>query len=191
MQASQSGTAQSSIESPEGKEVTSPRVLATGGRTTRRRTAAKEPVTLQPTTRTRRSSRKNISTDADVAAVPYTAETPAVVQTAKKAPLTSVCRKMESQFKECEEEEKKDALVTPAPSGVSTRRRRGVKEESVVKKEYSTRRSVRLAKKIVEVPVPDEVENETSGKDLNMSLKESMDDVDEVSGTSGVRDLLF
>ncbi|KAL3837974.1 hypothetical protein ACJIZ3_022565 [Penstemon smallii] len=185
---SQSETAQSSIESPEKMEVTSPIVPPTGGRTTRRRNVTKEePETLQPTTRTRRTTRKTQTKDTNESKADAT-ETPAVVQTTRRrAPVSSVCRKMESQLKECAEE--KDVLVTPAPSGATSRRRRGVKEESVVQRVYSTRRSVRLAQK--DEQMLDKVENETSDfvkkdlftKDGGENVK--LDDLDETSGITG------
>ncbi|KAI3457880.1 hypothetical protein Pfo_014543 [Paulownia fortunei] len=196
LQPCESETAQSSIESPVRSEVTSPYVPPTGGRSTRRRNLAKEePETVKPLTRTQRTTRKTMVKYADESQTDAI-ETPAVVAQTnrKKGPIVSACRKMDSQLKECVEEEKKDALTTPAPLGVTSRRRRVVKEESTVKRVYSTRRSVRLAEKNVELLNEG---NETcgllkkdlftnDGQNMKMNLKESSDDLDEISGITGV-----
>ncbi|KAK4403739.1 hypothetical protein Sango_0742500 [Sesamum angolense] len=197
MQLSQSETAQSSTESPVRCEVTSPYVPPTGGRSTRRRNVAKEePETVKPMTRTRRTACKTLVKDADESQADVT-ETPALVAQTnrKKSQMASACRKMDSQLMECVEEEKKDVLMTPAPMGVTSRRRR-VKEESAVQKVYSTRRSVRLAEKNVEKL--NVAENEGSelfkkelltkdaGVDEDMNLKEALNDSDEVSGITGI-----
>ncbi|XP_020551453.1 uncharacterized protein LOC105168625 isoform X2 [Sesamum indicum] len=108
--------------------------------------------------------------------------------------MASACRKMDSQLMECVEEEKKDVSMTPAPMGVTSRRRR-VKEESAVQKVYSTRRSVRLAEKNVEkLNVAEneryelfkkELLTKDAGEDEDMTLKEGPNDSDEVSGITG------
>ncbi|PIN03637.1 hypothetical protein CDL12_23837 [Handroanthus impetiginosus] len=196
LQPCQSETAQSSIESSARSEVTSPYVPPTGGRSTRRRNVLKEePETAKPTTRSRRMTRMTVVKDPDASQVDAT-ETPAAMArtTRKKASMASACRKMDSQLKECVEEEKKDATMTPAPLGV-TSRRRAVKEESAFKRVYSTRRSVRLAEK--SAGLLKEVENENPGplkKDLfaqdhenvEMNLTGNSDDLDGVSGITGV-----
>ncbi|KAK4436151.1 hypothetical protein Salat_0778800 [Sesamum alatum] len=197
MQPSQSESAQSSTESPVRCEVTSPYVPPTGGRSTRRRNVAKEePETVKPMTRTRRTACKTLVKDADESQADVT-ETPALVAQTnrKKSQMASACRKMDSQLMECVEEEKKDVLMTPAPTGVTSRRRR-VKEESAVPKVYSTRRSVRLAVKNVEKL--NVAENEGSelfkkelltkdaGENEDVNLKEALNDSDEVSGITGI-----
>ncbi|KAL0403304.1 UNVERIFIED_CONTAM: hypothetical protein Sradi_1971200 [Sesamum radiatum] len=197
MQLSQSETAQSSTESPVKCEVTSPYVPPTGGRSTRRRNVAKEePETVKPMTRTRRTACKTLVKDADESQADVT-ETPALVAhtNRKKSQMASACRKMDSQLMECVEEEKRDVSMTPAPMGVTSRRRR-VKEESAVQKVYSTRRSVRLAKKNVEKLNMAENEGselfkkelltEDAGEDEDMNLKEALNDSDEVSGITGI-----
>ncbi|KAL0382512.1 UNVERIFIED_CONTAM: hypothetical protein Scaly_0538500 [Sesamum calycinum] len=190
MQLSQSETAQSSTESPVRCEVTSPYVPPTGGRSTRRRNVAKEePETVKPMTRTRRTPCKTLVKDADESQAHIT-ETPALVAQTnrKKSQMASACRKMDSQLMECVEEEKKDVLITPAPMGVTSRRRR-VKEESAVQKVYSTRRSVRLAEKNVEkLNVAENEGSELFKKELltkdagveeDMNLKQALNDSDE------------
>ncbi|KAK4433198.1 hypothetical protein Salat_1082000 [Sesamum alatum] len=184
LQSCQSETAESSIESPVRSEVTSPYVPPTGGRSTRRRNVVKEePETAKPMTRTRRTAQKTLVKDADESQADR-----------KKGPMASACRKMDSQLKECIREEKKDALMTPSQLGVTSRRRR-VKEETAVNIAYSTRRSVRLAKKNVELL--DGEDNENSGlfkkdlfnKDGNnvaKNLKESSADSDEISEITGL-----
>ncbi|CAA0817135.1 Unknown protein [Striga hermonthica] len=177
MQTSQSGTAQSSMESLEMAEVTSPLVPPTAARSTRRTNIAKEaPQSVNPTTRTRRTTRKTQFKDADVT------ETLAMsAQTKKKGPMTSACRKMDSQFMECVDDDKKGMLVTPA----ATSRRKRV-DESTVKSIYSTRRSSRLAEK--RNVMLNEVENEESQiskKKLvaqEKNLKYGVEDFAELSG---------
>ncbi|KAL0321669.1 UNVERIFIED_CONTAM: hypothetical protein Scaly_2463300 [Sesamum calycinum] len=192
LQSCQSETAESSIESPVRSEVTSPYVPPTGGRSTRRRNVVKEePETAKPMTRTRRTTQKTLVRDADESHTDAV-ETPAVVgQTnRKKGPMASACRKMDSEFKECIREEKKDASMTPSQFGVTTRRRRGVKEESAVNVVYSTRRSVRLAKKNMELLNEEDNENSglfkkdlfnKDGETLATYSRESSADLDEIS----------
>ncbi|KAL2228099.1 UNVERIFIED_CONTAM: hypothetical protein Sindi_1789600 [Sesamum indicum] len=139
MQLSQSETAQSSTESPVRCEVTSPYVPPTGGRSTRRRNVAKEePESVKPMTRTRRTACKTLVKDADESQADVT-ETPTLVAQTnrKKSQMASACRKMDSQLMECVEEEKKDVSMTPAPMGVTSRRRR-VNKESAVQKVYTS-----------------------------------------------------
>ncbi|KAG8381652.1 hypothetical protein BUALT_Bualt06G0143800 [Buddleja alternifolia] len=187
LEQSQSETAQSSIESPVRSEAASLYVPPTGGRSTRQRNVAKEePETANPMTRTRRTTRKTVAKDADELQA-SAVQTPAVVgQTNRnKSLMASACLKMDSQLKECVEEEKKDALMTPAHFGVTSRRRRGVKEETAVTRVYSTRRSTRLAEKT-------EVENGQSGlfktdlltkdgENMKMNLKDDLDEILEIS----------
>ncbi|KAK6118487.1 hypothetical protein DH2020_047754 [Rehmannia glutinosa] len=198
MQPSQSGTAQSSTESMDMSEVTSPFVPPTAGRSTRRTNVAKQEIeSVNPMTRTRRTTRKTQVKDAEDSKADAI-ETPALMAQAnrKKGQMASACRKMDSQLKECAEEDKKDVLMTPATMGVTSRRRRA--EESAVKKvysTYSTRRSVRLAEKNVEMM--NEVENEESqlfkkelltkdGENEEMNLKNGLEDVNELSGITDV-----
>ncbi|KAL8551229.1 hypothetical protein ACS0TY_000350 [Phlomoides rotata] len=163
-QSCQSETAQSSIESPLKNEVTSPYVPPTGGRSTRRRNVVKE----EPET------------------AKQSARAPRTARKAQQA--TSACKKMDVQ------EEKSGVSVTPAPSAVTTRRRRGVKEESTVNHAYSTRRSTRLAGKNVQSS------NEVGNENLDNTKKELFtndcqesktisyegpSDLDEVSGVTG------
>ncbi|KAL0304545.1 UNVERIFIED_CONTAM: hypothetical protein Sradi_6322600 [Sesamum radiatum] len=197
LQSCQSETAESSIESPVRSEVTSPYVPPTGGRSTRRRNVVKEePETAKPMTRTRRTTQKTLVRDADRSHADAV-ETPAVVvQTGrKKGPMTSACRKMDSEFKECIHEEKKDASMTPSQLGVTTRKRRGVKEGSAVNVVYSTRRSVRLAKKNMELLNEEDIENSglfkkdlfnKDGQNLAINLKESSANLDEISEITGL-----
>lgn len=189
MQPSQSETAQSSIESLEGSEVTSPYVPPTAGRSTRRRNVLKEEFeAVTSVTTTRRTTRKTAAKVSHESQVD-TMETPALVsQTSRrKGQMASACRKMDSQLKECaEEEEKKGVSMTPAPLGVTSRRRRV--EVGTVQKVYSTRRSVRLAEKNVEMLTDEESElfnNELltkDGENQEVNLKEA----NELSGITGV-----
>ncbi|XP_073032993.1 uncharacterized protein [Primulina eburnea] len=199
-QPKESESAQSSIESPAKLEVTSPYVPPTGGRTTRRRTIAKEePQTLQPMTRTRGTARKTQAKNKEESRADAT-ETPTVVAqpSRRRVPVASACRKMESQFKECaEEDEKKGVPLTPVALEV-TGRRRGLKKESEVRRVYSTRRSARLAEKNVEIS--SEVKNEKpeilrsdlfmkeegEGYNMEMNVKEVSDGVHEVSEITGI-----
>lgn len=142
MQSSQSESAQSAVELLDSSEVTSPYVPPTAARSTRRRNALKdeaEDVTSIMTT-TRRTTRRTAAKASNVAAI----ETPVVMAQAsrRKVQIASACLKMDSQLKECVEEEEKKDLMTPAAVGVTSRRRRA---EETEKKVYSTRRSVRLA----------------------------------------------
>lgn len=191
MQPSQSETAQSSIDSLEGLEITSPYVPPTGGRSTRRRNVLKEELeAVTSVTTTRRTTRKTavkVSHESQV----DTLETPALVsQTSRrKGQMASACRKMDSQLKECiEEEEKKDVSMTPAPLGV-TSRRRGV-AEGTVQKVYSTRRSVRLAEKNVDV-LNDEKSGESELFNNELPTKDSehqevnLKEGNELSGVTG------
>ncbi|KAI3471298.1 hypothetical protein Pfo_027961 [Paulownia fortunei] len=194
MQPSRSGTAQSSTESESlaMSEVTSPFVPPTAGRSTRRRNFVKEELeTVNSISRTRRTTQKTRVKEADESQADAI-ETPALVAR-KKCHMASACRKMDSQLKECVEEDKKDVSMTPALLGVTSRRRRV--EESAVKRVYSTRRSVRLAEKNVEML--NEVENEESelfkkellskdGENEEMNLKEGLDDFNELSGITDV-----
>ncbi|KAK6129407.1 hypothetical protein DH2020_036859 [Rehmannia glutinosa] len=193
MQPSQSGTAQSSTESMDMSEVTSPFVPPTAGRSTCRTNVAKQDIeSVNPITRTRRTTRKTQVKDAEGSQADAV-KTPALMAQTnrKKGQMASACRKMDSQLKECAEEDKKDVLMTPATMGVTSRRRRA--EESAVKKvysTYSTRRSARLAEKNVEMM--SEVENEESqlfkkellnkdGENEEMNLKNGQEDVNELS----------
>ncbi|PIN02787.1 hypothetical protein CDL12_24709 [Handroanthus impetiginosus] len=187
----QSETADSSIESPTKSEVTSPYVPPSGGRTTRRRNVTKEePVTMNPMTRSRRTTQKALAKHADESQA-EAIETPALaLQTnKKKVQIASACRKMDSQLKECVEDEK-DSSETPALQGVMSRRR-VLREESVVIRGYSTRRSVRLAGKNMEVMIDEEdVESEIfkkesltkdGGENEETNFNEALDDVAEAS----------
>ncbi|XP_011075811.1 uncharacterized protein LOC105160227 isoform X1 [Sesamum indicum] len=196
LQSCQSETAESSIESPERSEVTSPFVPPTGGTSTRRRNVVKEePETAKPMTRTRRTTQKTLVRDAYQSHADAV-ETPAVVvQTdRKKGLMASACRKMDPDFKECIREEKKDALMTPSHLGVTTRRR-GVKEKSAVNVVYTTRRSARLAKKNMELLNEEDNENSglfkkdlfnKDGQNLAINLKESSVDLDAISEITGL-----
>ncbi|GER48755.1 T17B22.18 protein [Striga asiatica] len=181
MQTSQSGTAQSSMESLEMAEVTSPFVPPIASRSTRRTNITKEaPESVNPTTRISRTTRKAQFKDADVT------ETPAMLaQTKKKGPMTSACRKMDSQFMECVDEGKKGTLVTPA----ATSRRKRV-EDSTVKSTYNTRRSSRLAEKNnVMLNEVDNEESQISKKKLvalEKNLKYGVEDFTELSGITDV-----
>ncbi|XP_073130865.1 uncharacterized protein [Henckelia pumila] len=198
-QPNESESAQSSIESPAKSEVTSPYVPPTGGRTTRQRTIAKEePQTLGPMTRTRGTARKTHAKNKEESRADAT-ETPAVAAqpSRRRVPVTSALRKMESQFKECaEEDEKKGVPLTPVALEV-TSRRRGLNKESEARRVYnSTRRSARLAEKNVEIS--SEVKNEKpeilrsdlfikeEDKNVEMNVKEVSIGVHEVSEITGV-----
>ncbi|KAL6503982.1 hypothetical protein OROGR_025905 [Orobanche gracilis] len=157
MQTSQSGTAESSVESMEPLEVTSPFLPPTAGRSTRRTNTAnkKDPESVNPTTRAPRTTRKTQVKDADAIGTPALM----VPTNRKKGQAASASRNMDSQLKECVDEDKKDFLMTPAPIEGTSRRRRV--EDSAVNRVYSTRRSVRLAVKN-NVKMVNKVENEGS-----------------------------
>lgn len=151
-------------------EATSPYVPPTGGRSTRRRAVAKdEPETAKPSARAPRTARK--------------------VQTA------SAIKKMDIEIKECKDEEKGGVSATPAPSAVTTRRKRGAKEESTVNLAYSTRRSTRLAAKSVQLLNEDGSENldfskkelfSNDGQESKIVSNEGLGDTDESSGITGM-----
>ncbi|KAL6581636.1 hypothetical protein OROMI_007559 [Orobanche minor] len=190
MQTSQSGTAQSSVESLEPQEVTSPFLPPTAGRSIRRTNIAnkEDPESVNPMTRARRTTRKTQVKDADAI------ETPALMAQTnrKKGQAASACRNMDSQLKECVDEEKKDFLMTPAPMEGTSRRRRV--EDSTVNRVYSTRRSVRLAVKN-SVEMVKEVENEESQLFKKDSVskdgdtEETRDCVDNFNELSGILDV--
>ncbi|XP_073131061.1 uncharacterized protein [Henckelia pumila] len=103
-------------------------------------------------TRTRGTARKTQAKNKEESRADAT-ETPAVVaqHSRRRVPFASACKKMESQLKECaEEDEKKVVPLTPVALEV-TSRRMGLKKASEVRLVYSTRRSARLAEKNVEI----------------------------------------
>ncbi|XP_051121175.1 uncharacterized protein LOC127244738 [Andrographis paniculata] len=120
MHPSKSVTAQSSIESPTRSEVMSPYLPPSAAGSTRWRQSG-------------RSTRRNLvnnnaqSQDNEIGA-------------------TAAMSTLQSGKKDEVEDEKRDVLMTPAPLGATSRRRRGA-EDSTVKRVYSTRRSARLAEK--------------------------------------------
>ncbi|KAL2550933.1 uncharacterized protein Fot_12463 [Forsythia ovata] len=191
----ESETAQSSIESPVKSEETSPCVLRTGGRSTRRRNVVKEePETLPSRTMTRRSTRKAVAEDEGEKGVAI--GTPALAATTRRrAQASLVRRKVETQFEE-EEMGKETKTVPPTPAPLGTTNRRRVKEEeSTAKTVYSTRRSVRLAEKNVEISKGNEGEKletlkqelftKEMGDNMDMNLKQGTDDSNkhlEISG---------
>ncbi|CAI9772066.1 unnamed protein product [Fraxinus pennsylvanica] len=188
-------TAQSSIDSPVKSEERSPRVLSTVGRSTRRRNVVREePETLPSRTTPWRSTRKAVVGDEGEKGV--TIETPALAATTRRrAQVSVVRRKVETQFEEEIGKEKKTVPPTPAPLGTTSRRK--VKEEmSTVKKVYSTRRSVRLAEKSVEIlksndeekleTLKQELFTKEIGDNLDVSLKHGSDDSDKVLDIGGV-----
>lgn len=157
--------------------MTSPFVPRTGGRTTRRKTVKDEVENSQTLMRTRRSTRKLV-------------ETPAATNN-RKAPVSSVRRKMDSQLKEVEEEKtigSKD--VSETPSVLPSSRRRGrpkLMNENTVTRTYSTRRSARLSEKNVNEKieaVKSELFYEESGE--NVEIPESSNDLGEVIETTGI-----
>ncbi|KAL7108103.1 hypothetical protein ACP275_06G094100 [Erythranthe tilingii] len=175
-------------------DLTSPYVPATGGRSTRRKNIPKDELgSVNPATRTRQTARKNLGKDSNESQADAI-ETPALIAQSNrnKGKMASVCRKMDSQLKECAEEDEKKKevnLMTPAPLGAASRRRRV--EETVVKHAYSTRRSVRLAEKTVEKL--QKMENENSeflkkelltddGENEEINSKEGAEDINEISG---------
>ncbi|EYU19733.1 hypothetical protein ABFS82_06G093200 [Erythranthe guttata] len=191
---SQSVSTQSTLESYEMSDLTSPYVPATGGRSTRRKNIPKDELgSVNPATRTRQTARKNLGKDSNESQADAI-ETPALIAQSNrnKGKMASVCRKMDSQLKECAEEEEKKKevnLMTPAPLGAASRRRRV--EETVVKHAYSTRRSVRLAEKTVEKL--HKVENDESeflrkelltddGENEEIDSKAGAEDINEISG---------
>ncbi|XP_022844573.1 uncharacterized protein LOC111367761 isoform X2 [Olea europaea var. sylvestris] len=184
----ESETAQSSIESPVKSEETSPCALSTVGRSTRRRNAVKEESeTLPSRTTTRRSTRKTVVGEEGEKGVAI--ETPALAATTRRrAQVSMVRRKVEAQFEEEEiGKEKKTLPPTPAPLG-TTSRRKLKEEESTVKKVYSTRRSVRLAEKSVEIQKSNNEEKletlkqelfaKEMGDNLNVNLTQGSDGID-------------
>ncbi|KAH6771009.1 hypothetical protein C2S52_015812 [Perilla frutescens var. hirtella] len=188
MQTSQSETAESSIEALEVSEVTSPYVPPTAGRSTRRRNVVKEEleVVASMVRTTRRTARKTVAKVSDESQVD-TAATPAVLaQTGRrKVQMASACRIMDSELKECVDEEKKDVSMTPAvPVGVTSRRRRV--EEGTVQKAYSTRRSVRLAGKNVQMM--NDVTSEGSELFKSEVLTKDSEEGEEVNQKDGLND---
>ncbi|KZV35981.1 myb-like protein X-like [Dorcoceras hygrometricum] len=197
-QLKESESAQSSIESPAKSEVTSPYVPETGGRTTRQRTIAKqEPQTLLSMTRTRGTAKKTQAKSKEESRADA-AETPAAraQPSRRRFPVASACRKMESELKECaEEDEKKGVPLTPLAMEV-TSRRRGMKKETEVRRVYSTRRSARLSEK--NLGISSELKNEKpeilrsdlfmkeEGENMKMNVKEVSDAVHEMSEITGV-----
>ncbi|KAG6422520.1 hypothetical protein SASPL_119094 [Salvia splendens] len=138
MQTSQTESTQSSIELQDSLEVTSPYVPPTGGRSTRRRNVSNaEPVVMT----TARCTTRKTTVKAQVDAM----ETPAVAAQAsrRRVQIAPAYLELDSQLEKCVEQ-KKDALMTPAAVGATSRRRRA---EETEKKVYSTRRSARLAVK--------------------------------------------
>lgn len=88
----------------------------------------------------------------------------------------------------------KDPLLTPAPSGV-TSRRRAVKEDSAVKQVCGTRRSARLAEKSARLKGVADANPDLSKKglftddchqEMKVNLKESLDGLDEISAVTGM-----
>ncbi|KAL2527641.1 Uncharacterized protein Adt_12695 [Abeliophyllum distichum] len=192
----ESETSQSSIESPVKSEETSPCVLRTGGRSTRRRNVVKEePGTLPSRTTTRRSTRKAVAEDEGEKGVAI--GTPALAATTRRrAQASLVRRKVETQFEE-EEMGKETKTVPPTPAPLGTTNRRRVKEEdSTAKTVYSTRRSVRLAEKNVEISKGNEEEKletlkqelfiKEMGDNVDMNLKQGTDDSNKHLEISGV-----
>ncbi|KAH6813637.1 serine/threonine-protein phosphatase 4 regulatory subunit-like protein [Perilla frutescens var. frutescens] len=187
LQACESGIAQLSIEPGVRLEEASPFLPPTGGRSTRRKNAAKEETSRHLTQTTMAEYADESQVDAF--------ETPVAPQTnrKKKGQIASACRKMDSLLKECAQEEKKDALLTPAPSGF-TSRRRSTAEDSAVKQVQGTRRSARLAEKSAKLmketgnenPVFSKKDLFTDGQELKLKLKESLDGLDEISGVTDV-----
>ncbi|CAA2959345.1 Hypothetical predicted protein [Olea europaea subsp. europaea] len=184
----ESETAQSSIESPVKSEETSPCALSTVGRSTRRRNVVKEESeTLPSRTTTRRSTRKTVVGEEGEKGVAI--ETPALAATTRRrAQVSMVRRKVEAQFDEEEiGKERKTLPPTPAPLG-TTSRRKVKEEESTVKKVYSTRRSVRLAEKSVEIQKSNNEEKletlkqelfaKEMGDNLDVNLTQGSDGID-------------
>lgn len=166
--------------------MTSPCVPRTGGRTTRRKTVKDEVENSQTLTRTRRSTRKLV-------------ETPAATNN-RKAPVASVCRKMDAQLKEVEEDKRigsKD--VSETPSVLPSSRRRGLKlmGENTVIRTYSTRRSARLSEKSINKKieiVQSELFSEESGENVKTpwrDLDESSNDLGEIIETTGISSLVY
>ncbi|KAL2527650.1 Uncharacterized protein Adt_12704 [Abeliophyllum distichum] len=192
----ESETSQSSIESPVKSEETSPCVLRTGGRSTRRRNVVKEePGTLPSRTTTRRSTRKAVAEDEGEKGVAI--GTPALAATTRRRAQASLVRRnVETQFEE-EEMGKETKTVPPTPAPLGTTNRRRVKEEdSTAKTVYSTRRSVRLAEKNVEISKGNEEEKletlkqelfiKEMGDNVDMNLKQGTDDSNKHLEISGV-----
>lgn len=95
----------------------------------------------------------------------------------------------------------KDPLLTPAPSGATSRRRRAVKEDTAVKQVCGSRRSARLAEKSARLlkgvadANPDLSKKglftEDCHQEIKVNLKESLDDLDEISGVTGMSAFTF
>ncbi|XP_022747085.1 uncharacterized protein LOC111296876 [Durio zibethinus] len=121
-------------------------IPSTAARTsTRRKTTEEEPQSTQPTTRTRRLTRRTMELDEENKNV-NVPETPVMATTTR--------RRAQKTETEVEEQKKSDLLETPAlqsgrrrPGVGSTRRKVEAQKEGSLQQGYGTRRSVRLLEK--------------------------------------------
>ncbi|KAJ0014796.1 hypothetical protein Pint_21582 [Pistacia integerrima] len=174
-------------QSPEKTTVTeSPLIPRTANRTSTQRKAIKEdPETVQPMTRTRRTTRKTLDKDLEQENQNVNVgETPAVPGSRGRKPAASASKKTGTQVKDNVVQEMSCGVETETPMAQTGRRRaaqvgstRRKLEEEPVQRVYSTRRSVRLLEKSLadlslkdeekEEPVKMDVLDETEEKDAS------------------------
>ncbi|XP_031265973.1 protein PFC0760c-like [Pistacia vera] len=177
-------------QSPEKTTVTeSPLIPRTANRTSTQRKAIKEdPETVQPMTRTRRTTRKTLDKDLEQENQNVNVgETPAVPASRGRKPAASASKKTGTQVKDNVVQEMSCGVETETPM-VQTGRRRAVQvgstsrklEEEPVQRVYSTRRSVRLVEKsLADLSLKDEEKEESVKMDVLDETEEK--DVSEVS----------
>ncbi|KAF3964027.1 hypothetical protein CMV_011648 [Castanea mollissima] len=184
-------------QSPEKNVNGSPNIPRTAARASARRKPTKqETESTQPLTRTRRGTRGSAvqgidqeNKDVNVLITPA----PTVPGSRRRVPAASSRRKIETQLREAEEDEKSEAQersdVVETPVVPSTRRRapatsalRKLETENSVQRVYSTRHSVRLLEK--NLGKMNLVENGKSEPVKIDDLSEEMTDSSEISELS-------
>ncbi|KAJ0013493.1 hypothetical protein Pint_21610 [Pistacia integerrima] len=196
-------------QSPEKTTVTeSPLIPRTANRTSTQRKAIKEdPETVQPMTRTRRTTRKTLDKDLEQENQNVNVgETPAVPASRGRKPAASASKKTGTQVKDNVVQEMSCGVETETPMAQTGRRRaaqvgstRRKLEEEPVQRVYSTRRSVRLLEKSLadlslkdeekEEPVKMDVLDETEEKDASKVSLEKKNDSEVSSGVSFLQSL--
>ncbi|KAJ0079231.1 hypothetical protein Patl1_24172 [Pistacia atlantica] len=196
-------------QSPEKTTVTeSPLIPRTANRTSTQRKAIKEdPETVQPMTRTRRTTRKTLDKDLEQENQNVNVgETPAVPASRGRKPAASASKKTGTQVKDNVVQEMSCGVETETPMAQTGRRRaaqvgstRRKLEEEPVQRVYSTRRSVRLLEKSLadlslkdeekEEPVKMDVLDETEEKDASKVSLEKNNDSEVSSGVSFLQSL--